>query len=73
MLYFYNISAWSLVSMISCIYKFVNVCPYNYTALMLSGKVRVPFTGLTTPVVWLSLLKLTVLSRSAIVVQWKMF
>ena len=33
-----------------------------------SGKIVIPYTGLTTPVGWLSLPQLTVLSRSAIVV-----
>ena len=44
------------------------VCPFDYTALAVSGKVGYLLTGLTTPVGWLLLLQLTVLSRSAIAV-----
>ena len=47
------------------------VSPFNYTALVVSGKARIPLTGLTKPVEWLSLLQLTVLSWSAIVVLSK--
>ena len=36
--------------------------------IVMSGKVGIPLTGLTTLVWWLSLPQLTVLSRSAIVV-----
>ena len=36
-----------------------------------SGKVKIPYTGLTTPVGWISLPQWTVLSRSAIVVKLK--
>ena len=50
------------------IYNFFNVCPFHYTAFVVSGKVGIPLTGLTTPVGWLLLPQLTVLSRSAIVV-----
>ena len=52
---------------------FSNVCPFNYTAFVASRKVGIPYTGLTTPVRWLSLLQLTGLSRSTIVVQSKVF
>ena len=38
------------------------------TTVVVSGRVGVPLSGLTTPVGWLSLPQLTVLSRSAIVV-----
>ena len=48
---------------------------YFYGAVMwafaVNGKVGIPETGLTTPIWWLSLLPLTVLSRSAIVVESK--
>ena len=30
------------------IYKFLNVCPFDYTAFAVSGKVGIPLTGLTT-------------------------
>ena len=39
-----------------------------FTAFVASGKVWYPSIGLTTPVGWMLLLQLTVLSRSAIVV-----
>ena len=29
------------------------MCPYDYTAFAVSGKVEYPLTGLTTPVGWL--------------------
>ena len=41
----------------------------DYTTVVVSGRVWVPLTGLTTPVGWLLLPQLTVRSRSAIVVQ----
>ena len=44
------------------------MCPFNYTAVAGSG-MFVPINRLTTPVGWLYSLRLTVLSRSAIVVQ----
>ena len=44
------------------------MCPFDYTAVAVSGKVGIPLTGFTTPVGWLSLPQLTVLSRSAMVV-----
>ena len=43
-------------------------CLFDYTAFAVSGKVRDMKTRLTTPVGWLLLLQLTLLSRSAIVV-----
>ena len=51
-----------------CLYKeyylqFFNVYPFDYTAFTVSGKVGIPLTGLTTPLVSLSSLQLTVLSR----------
>ena len=49
------------------IYKFSNVCPLDYTAFVVSAKVAISLTGLTTPVGQMSLLEL-LLSRSAIVV-----
>ena len=48
--------------------RFWNECPFDYTTVALSGKVKRSYTGLTTPVGCLLLLQLTVLSRSAIVV-----
>ena len=60
----YNISAlvgsWSSVSIRRIIYKFLNVCPFDYTAFAVSGKVERSETGLTTPVGWLLLRPLTV-------------
>ena len=68
----YGLSAlfgcWSSAFLRRIIYKFLNVCPFDYTAFAISGNVGIPLTGLTTPVGWLSLPQLTVLSRSAIVV-----
>ena len=70
--HFYDLSAfvgcWSSVSIRRIIYKFLNVRPFDCTAVAVSGKVERSLTGLTTPVGWLLLLQLTVLSRSAIVV-----
>ena len=42
--------------------------PFDYTADVVSGKIERSLTGLTTPVGWLLLIQLTVLSRFAIVV-----
>ena len=70
--HFYDLSVlvgcWSSVSIRRIIYKFLNVCPFDYTAVAVSGKVERSKTGLTTPVGLLLLLHLTVLGRSAIVV-----
>ena len=33
------------------IYKFLNVCPFDYTIFAVSGKIGIPKIGLTTPVV----------------------
>ena len=41
---------------------FLNVCPFEYTAVAGSG----PVNRLTTPVGWMYLFQLTVLCRSAI-------
>ena len=46
----------------------IHVCPFEYTAFAVSGKVGIPKTGLTTPVGLLSLFQLAVLNRSTIVV-----
>ena len=62
------VGCWSSTFIRRIIYTFLNVCPFEYTAFVVSGKVGIPYTGLITPVGWLSLPKLTVLSRSAIVV-----
>ena len=62
------VGCWSSVSIRMIIYKCLNVCPFYYTAVAVSGKAGIPCTGLTTSVGWLSLPQLTVLSRSAIVV-----
>ena len=46
--YFYDLSAlvgcWSSVSI-----RRINVCPFDYTAVAVSGKVGCSQTGLTTP------------------------
>ena len=47
------------------------MCPFDYTTSAVSRKVGISQTGLTKPVGWLSSLQLTVLSRSLIVVSWK--
>ena len=51
--HFYDLSAlvgfWSLVSIRRIIYKFSNVCPFDYTAVAIIGKVVRTYTGLTTP------------------------
>ena len=56
-LHFYDLSTlvgcWSSVYIRRIIYKFLNVCPFDYTAVAVSGKVGYPLTGLTTPVGWL--------------------
>ena len=67
---YYNFwfSCWSSAFIRRIIYRFLNVCPFDYTAFAVSWKVWIPQTGLTTPVGWLSLPQLTVLSRSAVVV-----
>ena len=46
------------------IYKFLNVCPFDYTTVAANGRVG-PVNQLTTPVGLLLFLQLTVLSRSA--------
>ena len=63
------VACWSLVTCTirRIIYTFLNVCPFDYMALVISGEVGYPETGLTTPVGWLVLLQLTVLSRFAII------
>ena len=42
--HFYDLSAlvgcWSTVSIRRIIYKFLNVCPFDYTAVAVSGKVE---------------------------------
>ena len=54
---FYDLSVWGgcwfVVYIRRFIYKFLNVCPFDYTAVAGSGKVRRPLTRLTTPVGWL--------------------
>ena len=35
------------------IYKFLNVCPFDYTAFAFSGKLGFPLAGLTTPIEWM--------------------
>ena len=44
------VGCWSSVSIRRIIYKFLNVCPFDYTAVAVSGKVERPWTGLRTPV-----------------------
>ena len=36
---------WSSVFMSMIIYKFLNVCPFYYTAFVVSGKFGIPYTG----------------------------
>ena len=54
--HFYDLSALvgccSSVSIRRNIYKFLNVCPFDYTAVSVSGKVGRPSTGLTNPIAW---------------------
>ena len=67
--HFYDLCAlvgcWSLVCIRMIIYKFLNVCPFDYTAVATRRKVERSQTALTTPAGWLLLLQLHVLSRSA--------
>ena len=49
------IFCWSSVFIRRIIYKFLNVCPFDYTAFAVSGKVGIPLSGLTTPVGFLPL------------------
>ena len=49
--------------------QFLNECPFDCGTFAVSGKVWCPQIGLTTTVGKLWLLQLTVLSRSAFVVQ----
>ena len=65
------VGCWSSVSIRRIIYKYLNVCPFDCTAVAVSGKVERSLTGLTTPVGWLLSLQLTVLGRSAILVWSK--
>ena len=44
-------------------------CPFDYTAFVVSGKVGIPLTGLTTPVGWLSLPQVIVLSPNRCVIE----
>ena len=52
--HFYDLSGlvdcWSSVSIRRIIYKFLNVCPFYYTAVAVSGKVERALTVLTTPI-----------------------
>ena len=34
------------------------MCPFDYTAFAVIGKVGIPYSGLTTPVGWLSLVSI---------------
>ena len=70
---FYNLMEWKLDSTANFLltiwlFKLLNVYPFDYAAFVVCGKVGYPETGLTTPVGWLLLLLLTVLSQSAIIV-----
>ena len=47
------VGCWSSFYIRRIIYKFLNVCPFDYTAFAVSGKVGYPLNGLTTPVGWL--------------------
>ena len=62
--------------MVPCLHKegflhFLYACPFDYTTFVVTVVSRLESckTGLTTPVRWLSLLQLKMLSRSAIIVQ----
>ena len=48
--------------------KIFSLCTFDYTAIVVSGEVGIPLTGLTTPFGWLSLIQITCLGRSAIAV-----
>ena len=52
--HFYDLSTlvgcWSSVYIRRIIYNFLNVSLFDNTAFAVSGKVRYPLTGLTTPV-----------------------
>ena len=63
---------WFVVYVRRFIYKFLNVCSLDNTVVAGREKVR-PVNQLTTPVRWLKLLQLTVLSRSIIAVLSIMF
>ena len=52
-------------------FVFFIVCPFDYSNFVVSRKVGIPLTGLTTPVRWLLLPQMTFLSRSAIIVKSK--
>ena len=41
---------WWVLSIRRIIYNFLNVCPFDYTDVAVSGKVERSLTGLTTPV-----------------------
>ena len=45
-----NVKCWSSVSIGRIVYKFLNECPFDYTAFAISGQVKIPLTDLTTPV-----------------------
>ena len=51
--------------------QILNMCPFDYMAVAVIGKIERSSTVLTTPVRWLLLLQPTVLSRSAIIVCLK--
>ena len=63
---FYGLSALvgcrSSVSIRRIIYKYLNVCPFDYTAVAVSGMVEPSQTGLTTPVGLMLLLQLCKIS-----------
>ena len=40
------VACWSTVSFRRIIYKFFNACPFDYTAVAVSGMVGIPLTGL---------------------------
>ena len=42
------VSCWFSAFIRMIIYKFLNVCPFDYTAFAVSGKVGIPLTSLTT-------------------------
>ena len=53
---FYDLSAWNgcwfVVYIRRFIYKFLNACPFDYTAVVANGKVG-PVNRLTKPIEWM--------------------
>ena len=49
------VGCWYSIFIRRIVYKFLNACPFDYTAFAVSWKVEILLSGLTTPVGWLSL------------------